>query len=205
MRLLRKIATRLKNRERGFTLVEMMAVTGILSVLSAVAFPAVVGTASVGKSTTQTVDITGVQRSFDHFKSGPGADYATFASLPGTVATWADGQLPTEPITTGDGKSLSTAMVFTQENIAGIDWSASNDIDGETTYFVGDYIRITPDHFDDVFTVGPGANSPVFRIKRLGQDFYVQLENTAATSIDFLRWGADYKGLVWVFVDQETY
>ena len=183
----------------------MIAVTGILSVLSAVAFPAVVGTTSIGKSTTQTVDITGVQRSFDHFKSGKGAQYATFASLSGTVNPWADGELPTEAVPPADGQTASTAVVYTQETIAGIDWAAQNVFDDETRDFVGDYIRIAPDHFDEVFTVGPGAQSPVFRIKRLGKDFYLRLANTTATSLDFLRWRADVKGLVWVFVDQDAY
>jgi hypothetical protein len=80
-----------------------------------------------------------------------------------------------------------------------------NTFGDEPLDFVGDYIRLPPDHFDDVFTIGPGASSPVFRIKRLGKDFFLQLSNTTATSLDFLRWGADHKGLVWVFVDQDAY
>ena len=114
----------LVKENRGFTLIEMMTVMGILSVLSAITFPAVTGTTSFSRATTQTVDLTAAQQAVDRFDIDTNSSFPTLASLSGTVGAWQAGQLPEAAPTGGDGSSANQAKVFTQESIAGFDFGA---------------------------------------------------------------------------------
>ena len=195
----------LVKESRGFTLIEMMTVMGILSVLSAITFPAITGTTSFSRATTQTVDLTSAQQSVDRFISDTGSYFPTLASLAGTTSAWQAGEIPGAAPIGGDGSTSDAALVFTQEGIAGLDFSATYDVGSTVKHFIGDYLRDRPKHDDEVVTLAPGEESPAIRLNKRGENVYVKLKNTTTAPLSFQRWGLDSVGSVWVFVDRDFY
>lgn len=195
----------LVKESRGFTLIEMMTVMGILSVLSAITFPAVAGTTSFSRATTQTVDLTSVQQAVDRFTIDTGSDVPTLASLAGTTGGWQAGELPEAAPIGGDGSTSDAALVFTQEGIAGFDFSATFESGSTVNPFIGSYLRDRPKHDDEVITLDAGEESPTIRVNKRGENVYVKLKNTTAAPLSFLLWGLDSSGGVWVFVDRDFY
>ena len=195
----------LVKESRGFTLIEMMTVMGILSVLSAITFPAITGTTSFSRATTQTVDLTSAQQSVDRFISDTGSFFPTLASLAGTTSAWQAGELPEAAPIGGDGSTVELAMLFTQEGIAGFDFTATFESGSTVKPFIGSYLRDLPKHDDEVVTLDAGEESPAFRVNKRGENVYIKLKNTTAAPLSFLLWGLDSSGTVWVFVDRDLY
>jgi prepilin-type N-terminal cleavage/methylation domain-containing protein len=201
---------KLFNSGKGFTLVELMVVMAILAVLAAIVFPAVTGVTTTSRETAQPMDINNVQTGTDRFNADDtdGKPWPTLAPLTGTA--WQAGELPTLA-KTGSG-TLADPYVFEQTAsdgaIAGVDWSSQATVDGVTKKFYPDYLRTLPDYSNyptDKVTVAASSTSPVFKIKKGGEDVYVQLKNSTGTSLDFHVWGIDNTGEVWVFVDADSY
>ena len=204
-RVVAAIKRRLLKRQRGFTLIELMSVMAILSVLSAVTFPAISGSVTAGRATTQSVDIATVQRSADLFKSQAVTRYPSAASPAGVDDSWQAGGLPPSAPAGGDGTAPDSPIVFTQDAIAAVDFDASVTLAEAHKRFSRDYLRSLPDHSQSVVDVAAGADSPVFLIRRRGKDLYVMLRNATNASISFSRWGFDRNAEVWIFVDQDSY
>ena len=205
---MRRIVLAIKNRwrrQRGFTLIELMSVMAILSVLSAVTFPAVSGSVTTSRATTQSVDISAVQRASDWFKSEAVTRYPSLGSPGGTSTTWLAGQIPEATSIGGDGSTPDSPIIFTQEAIAGIDFNAAVNANDELKRFSGNYVRSRPAHDSSIILLAPGDDSDVFHIQRRGRDVYVLLRNTTGDPITFGSWGLDINAEVWVFVDQNTY
>jgi prepilin-type N-terminal cleavage/methylation domain-containing protein len=189
----------------GFTLVEMMVVLSIMAVMAAIVFPAVTGTTTTSREATQPMDINSVQTGVDRFNAGDtdGSPWPTLAPLSGT--DWDAGELPTAADAfTGAGTS-GDPYLFDYDSIAGIKWVSPATADGESRTFNPDYVRSIPDHATDTITVTASGTSDVFLIKKGGEDVYVQLSNSSAGNLDFLKWGVDHEGSVWVFVDADSY
>jgi prepilin-type N-terminal cleavage/methylation domain-containing protein len=192
--------------EKGFTLVELMVVMAIMSVLAAIVFPAVTGTTTVSRQTAQPMDINQVQTGTDRFNSDDydGYPWPTDASLTGVTTPWTAGNLPTGSGPTGSGTS-SDVYVFTQNDIAGIDWTSTANVSGQSMFFYPDYVRNRPDYAGETIIVAASSTSDNFTVKKGGEDVYIQLSNTTGGSLTFDKWGLDKDGSVWVFVDAESY
>lgn len=203
-RFMRAVWTRLR-RQRGFTLIELMAVMAILSGLSAITFPAISGSVTVSKATTQSVDTASTQRAVDWFHSEAVTLYPSQPASSGVITPWATGGLPQGSATGGTGATAATPIIFTQDDIAGIDFQAQVLLNGVTKTFNGDYLRGLPRHAGETLLVQAGEDSPVFHIQRRGADTFVQLRNTASVATVFHLWGLDKASEVWLFVDQLVY
>lgn len=192
----------------GFTLVELMVVMAILGVLSAIVFPSVTGITSAGKATGAATDINQVRDAVQRFNSDDtdGSPWPTAVSLAGASTAWAAGKLPTGTGPTGTGLTSSDPFVFTQSDIAGIDFaSAATTVDGVSKTFYPDFLTNKPRHADETISVGAAGASVVFEVKRHGATVYVKLSNTHTASLTFSKWGLDKGGNVWVFVSGAAY
>jgi prepilin-type N-terminal cleavage/methylation domain-containing protein len=192
--------------QRGFTLVELMVVMAIMAVLAAVVFPAVTGTTTTSREVSQSEDINNVQTAIDRFNADDtdGSPWASSASLTGVTTAWSAGELPTGSGATGSGTSGSP-YVFTQDDVAGIDFASGGTVDGASVTFYPDYVRGKPDHSTDTISVGAGLTSSTFTIRKAGADVYVQLSNTTSATLSFPAWAIDPDGGVWVFVNASSY
>lgn len=204
VRVMRAVWTRLR-RQRGFTLIELMAVMAILSGLSAITFPAISGSVTVSKGTTQSVDMASAQRAVDWFHSEAVTLYPTEPAPDGATTPWATGGLPQGSATGGTGVTAATPIIFTQNDIAGIDFQAQVLVNGTTKTFNGDYLRGLPRHAGETLLLQAGEDSPVFHIKRRGADTFVLLRNTGSVATVFHLWGLDKASEVWLFVDRIAY
>ena len=173
--------------QRGFTLIELLTVAAIMAVLSAIVFPAVSGTTTTSRESTQSVDINSVQTAADRYNQDTGLNStAAFSVTPaGDLATG---------LATGTG-ILADPFLFSNDDLAGVDFVVLDT----------SYLRNLPDHNAEVLTVLAGAQSSVLRIVRGGADVHVQLDNPTGGSLDFPAWGVDASGVVWVFVDADVY
>ena len=200
----RAIKARLRKRQKGFTLIELMTVMAILSVLSAVTFPAISGGVTAGKATTQSVDISSIQRASDWFKSEAVDHFPSEAAAAGVSGGWSAGNLPElDPV--GTGGTATDPIVFDEDTVAGIDFNAVTTVNGKAKKFRGDYLRSIPDHGTETIVLGPGESSAIFKVKRRGEDVYVQLVTGAAVAVAFNAWGMVRNGEIWSFIDQEDY
>jgi prepilin-type N-terminal cleavage/methylation domain-containing protein len=195
-----------KKGEKGFTLIELMVVMAIMAVLAAIVFPTVTGTTTVSREVNQTEDINATQTGVDRFNTddSDGSPWPTDASSANATITWSAGELPTGSGPSGSGNSTSP-YVFTQDDIAGIDFDSSATVSGVSKNFYPDYLRNKPGDADTTITVADGATSANFTIKKGGSDVVVQLSNDSGVSFDFSAWGLDKDGGVWVFVDADSY
>ena len=189
---------------QGFTLVELMVVLAIVGVLTAIVFPAVTGATTRGKNTAQAQDINAVQTGVDRHNSEDedGSSWPTDEAL--DANSWAIGELPTGTGPTGSGTE-SDPYVFTEVDIAGMDFvSAAFTEDGDKTFFP-DFLRTLPDHNSDTITVAGVDVSATFRINKGSVDTYALLSNTTSGTLIFSVWGLDNSGGVWSFIDQDSY
>ena len=195
-----------KKGQKGFTLIELMVVMAIMAVLAAIVFPTVTGTTTVSREVTQAEDINALQTGVDRFNAADtdGSGWPTDASSVNATITWSAGALPTGTGPTGSGNSTSS-YVFTQDDIAGIDFASAATADGVSVTFYPDYLRNEPGNADTTITVADGATSANFTIRKGGSYVVVQISNTTGGSLDFSTWGLDKDGRVWVFVDADSY
>ena len=185
--------------QQGFTLIELLTVAAIMAVLSAIVFPAVTGTTSTSRESTQSVDINAVQTGVDRWNSDF-SDWPTSAQLNGGPLA---SLLPTGD-TSGSGTSSSTPILFTEDDLSPINFS---DLDAFTgTEFIPDLMRNAPDHATDADITLTSVDADLdFLIKRGGDDLYIRLVAPVAGSVDFPVWGVDADGKAWVFFDADSY
>ncbi len=202
--MMNRQVTRVSRFQRGFTLVEMLAVLAILSILSGLVFPTVAGTTSTGRRSQQTTDMKEVESAVGRWNSDF-SDFPTEADL-NPAALWAAGALPTSATTgTGDtpGTTPSTPLTFSESAIAKIKFNDTDTKDGATVTFNRDYLSKSPDHAaDSNLTVTTTGST--FTLKKSGDDLYVKLVASATTKL-FPVWGLDSKSQAYVFVNASTY
>jgi type IV pilus assembly protein PilA len=87
---MKAISNRLKRRQRGFTLVELLIVVAILGVLAAVVIPNVTGLVGSGQSEAAATELQNVQTAMDIMMIK-----TKITSVTATAATNAMGSFPT--------------------------------------------------------------------------------------------------------------
>lgn len=161
-----------KRGQKGFTLVELMVVVGILAVLMSVVFPAVTGTKSTSMVGQVQSDAASVQKALDNFQNkGVSPLYPeqalgtkTAYKLPaGTILTKKELDLAGDPVTItvaadagvpGSDNALGTQTDYTLGANAAptykeLNWDATTRVwqsDGSvnTAYFVPDFLLKEP-------------------------------------------------------------
>ncbi len=195
-----------KRGQKGFTLLELMVVMAIMAVLAAIVVPSVTGVTTTSRRTAQPTDIGEIQTATDrlHSEDIDGAPWPTKASLTGVTTAWVAGKLPTGSGPTGSGNSTSP-YVFTQNDIAGIDFNSAATVSSGSKVFYPDYMRNLPKYATTTISVNANATSDNFTMKQGGNDVSVQLSNTTSGNLTFSAWGVDRYGGVWVFKSASDY
>ena len=192
---MRKLLNAMRKGQRGFTLIEMLAVTAILATVTAVVFPAVTGTNTEARQSAQTVDINAVQTGIDRWEQDFG-DFPTFGEGNSPFTTWVAGQKPTGTAT-GAG-TANDPFSFTEKMLAAINFADSD----TGVVFEDDILRNKPSHADDA-AVASDLAANVVLIKRGGADVYIKFAGSGATTMPI--WGMDIDARPWVFISSNEY
>ncbi len=199
-----KYLARFRSSLGGFTLLELMAVTGILAILAAIVVPAVGGTTSSAREAQQGADMNAVTQGGQRWNADF-RDYPTYADLNGSA--WAAGALPTGKASCTTEPCYGTAstdpLVFSEDDVAGIKFADSALLNSTTKVFDLDYLGGAPDHAaDSNLTID--TTGTTFTLRRKGERTYVKLQAATATKT-FPVWALDINGESWVFVNAASY
>lgn len=122
---MKKLATLLKKKDRGFTLIEIIVVIAILAVLAALAIPAIAGYIQNSKAQTNLANAKMIYNAASaYIASNPSAadDEVTMDNL------IAGNFLANEPTTAGG----AAYDVSATDGIVSVTWTSETDIDPET-------------------------------------------------------------------------
>ncbi len=189
--------------QRGFTLIELMTVASILAVMSAVVVPAITGTSTASRASSQAIDINSVRSAIDQFKSEitrwptDGPPYGS---------PWVAGGLPKG---SGEGSGIETdPYIFDDGDITGVNFNATGSVQGVIKTFYSDYFRVAPSYSRDsssTFSVAASTSTPVFQILKGGSSVFLRIKNNSTSALTFKVWSVDKNGEPWIFIDKDKY
>ena len=189
--------------QRGFTLIELMTVASILAVMSAVVVPAVTGTSTASRASSQAIDINSLRSAIDQFKSEM-TKWPTDGPL--YTGSWLPGGLPAGS-GTGTG-AVDNPYIFEDGDVAGVNFNATGTVQSFVKTFISDFFRVPPSYStgsSSLVTVAASTSSLPFQILKGGAVVYLKLQNNSTSPLNFKVWSVDKNGEPWIFLDKDKY